>query len=82
MINKNSFAKAKTSAPVKLTADELLVRLNGALESAPEKGQYDAIKDLVNNAAVATLKAHFELEGYVSTHRMRWDLINAYNADQ
>jgi hypothetical protein len=82
MINKNSFAKAKASAPVKLTADELIERLNGALESAPQQEQYAAIKDLVNNAAVATLKAHFEIEEYVSTHRMRWDLINAYNADQ
>lgn len=82
MINKDSFAKAKTSAPVKLTADELIERLNGILETAPKTEQYNAIKDLINNAAVATLKPYFGEEGYVSTHRMRWDLINAFNADQ
>lgn len=82
MINKDSIAKAKSSAPVKLTADELIDRLNGALETAPKDGQFDAIKGLVNNAAVATLKPVFEETGYITPRRMCWMLINAYNAGQ
>ena len=81
MITKNSFAKAQASSSA-YSAEELLERLNGILDTTPRQEQYNAIKGLVNNGAVATLKKHFEIESYVSTHRMRWDLINAYNADK
>ena len=81
MINQDSFKRAKATQNDSKTVKpkKLIKRLNAALEAAPPKGQYDAIKELVGNREVAALKKHFELTEYVSAHTMRWDLINSFN---
>lgn len=86
MINKNSVALARTSSTAKVNGDELIERLNGALDqneersAEPKKTQYDAIKGIISsNREVAALKKELGLTEYMSTHQMRWLMINAYN---
>lgn len=80
MINQASFTRTKAQATsTSVSPEELLDRLNASLDQAEPTGQYNAIKELVGNREVAVLKKHFSLDGYVTAHRMRWDLINAYN---
>lgn len=82
MINMNSVKLARTQSTTKVSGEELIERLNGALEDSPEKGQYDAIKGIISsNREVAALKKVLGIEEYLSTHQARWLMINAYNAD-
>lgn len=83
MINQDSFKRAEASSKANkvVKPKKLLKLLNAALDEAEPKAQYDAIKGLVGNREVAVLKKHFELTEYISSHTMRWKLINAFNED-
>lgn len=77
---KSGHAKAKQVKP-----EKLLKLVNKALKKAgsPEdKGQYAAIKDLIDTNAVVALKKVFGETEYVSAKDMRWNLINSYNHGQ
>ncbi len=83
MINQDSFNRAKAaqknSKAVK--PKKLIKKLNAILAEAGPKEQYDAIKGLINTPEVVALKKHLSIDEYVSAHNMRWDLINAFNAN-
>lgn len=77
MLTKESFAAAQNSSSV--SPEELINRLNKALEEAAADGQYNAIKGMITNREVGVLKKYFDLTEYLSAHQMRWMIINGYN---
>ncbi len=82
MINKKSFTKAQVQGATDIDPKKLIKKLNKRLKKAPPKGQYDAIKDIINNREVMVLKREFGITERISSHEMRWALVNAYNLDQ
>lgn len=79
MFSKDLYAKAQVSSTV--DGEALAKEIWAALEEADQNAQYDAIKGLVaSNRDVAALKKFMEITDYMSTHQMRWALINMFNA--
>lgn len=82
-INIHSVKLARTKSTIKVNGEELIERLNAALEDAPIKEQYDAIKGIIaSNREVAALKKTLGITEYLSTHQARWLMINAFNEDE
>lgn len=77
-ISKASFNKAN-SGSTNIDPDKLIKKINKALKKAKQNEQYKAIQSFVTGQSLRSLKEFFEIEEYITAHKMIWLLINAYN---